>query len=80
MSLPTLPVELHREGSPDRTASTPAEYWDLVYRGFKPSGEAELSPQQKAARTRAANREQEEQKTSTEGSTDTAGTAAGDES
>lgn len=68
-SLPELPVDLAKDGLPDRTASTPAEYWDLVARGYSLDN---LSPQKKAARTRAAKRKQEgdqveEQKTSHDG-------------
>lgn len=51
-----LPADLTK-GDATRTASTPAEYWDLVYKGFAPKGESDLTPQEKAARTRAANKQ-----------------------
>lgn len=83
MALPSLPVDLQK-GDVVLTATTPAEYINLVNgRGFR---EKELSPQEKAARTRAAKRasgdEQSEQDTSNvpDGATDPAGDATGDES
>lgn len=58
-----LPKDLAKEGSPTRTASTAAEYYALVFQGYKPvDGPAvaevsydDLTPAQKAARTRAEN-------------------------
>jgi len=78
MPKPNLPVVLVKD---DRrlTASTPAEYVDLTYKGYKVDEEAEenLTPAQKAARTRALHRAQEAQDTSNvpDGATDPAGTA-----
>lgn len=70
MPKPNLPVVLVKD---DRrlTASTPAEYVDLVYKGFVVDQDAEenLSPQQKAARTRAANRARDEGSDETVGNT-----------
>ena len=79
-----LPRDLVKDGV-TRTASTPAEYWDLVYRGFAVvDGPAvasteydNLTPAQKAARTRA---QRQQQDTSNDGPTETAGNATGDES
>ena len=58
-----LPKDLAKEGRPTRTAATPADYHALVYQGYKPvDGPAvaetsydDLTPAQKAARTRAEN-------------------------
>ena len=58
-----LPKDLAKEGRPNRTASTPADYHSLVFQGYKPvDGPAvaevsydDLTPAQKAARTRAEN-------------------------
>lgn len=63
-----LPRDLAKEGRPNRTASTPADYHSLVFQGYKPvDGPAvaevsydELTPAQKAARTRAENAAQAE--------------------
>lgn len=64
MSLPDLPVSLGKDGVV-REAATPADYWNLVARGFSvDDAEENLSPQEKAARTRAANKEAEEKNTS----------------
>lgn len=77
MSL-SLPAVLEKDGN-QRTASTPAEYWDLVYRGFSASDAdpdtVGLSPQQKAARTRAANKAKAESENSSD-QVETAGTAS----
>lgn len=62
-----LPRDLVKDGL-TRTASTPSEFYDLVYRGFTVvDGPAvaelsydELTPGQKAARTRAENKAREE--------------------
>ncbi len=62
-----LPRDLVKDGV-TRTASTPSEYYALVYRGFTVvDGPAvaelsydELTPAQKAARTRAENKAREE--------------------
>lgn len=81
MPKPNLPVVLVKD---DRrlTASTPSEYVDLTYKGFVVDEDAEenLTPAQKAARTRAANRAQEAQDTSNvpAGATDPAGDANSD--
>lgn len=65
--LPTLPVELAK-GDIVRTASTPSDYWNLAAAGFTvEAAEENLSPQEKAARTRAANKAKEEQDTSHDG-------------
>lgn len=82
-----LPVDMSN-GTVTQTASTPTDYWNLHARGYtEVDGPAvaslsddELSPQQKAARTRAANKAAAEQEDSQEGATDTAGDATGDES
>lgn len=80
MPLPDLPVDVAK-GEIVRTASTPSEYWNLVARGFTAENlEEQLTPQQKAARTRAQHKAEEEQQSSQEGPTDTAGNATGDES
>lgn len=51
-----LPAELSKDGQ-TRTAASAGEYWDLVYRGFSAeAAESDLTPQEKAARTRAANK------------------------
>lgn len=63
-----LPKDLAKEGHPTRTASTAADYYSLVYAGYKPvDGPAvaevsydELTPAQKAARTRAEKKAQED--------------------
>lgn len=63
-----LPKDLAKEGRPTRTASTPADYHALVFQGYKPvDGPAvaeksydELTPAQKAARTRAENAARQE--------------------
>ena len=62
-----LPKDLAK-GDITLTASTPAEYWDLRYRGFvEQDGAAtaslsydELTPAQKAARTREQNKAREQ--------------------
>ena len=80
-ALPDLPVELGKPGSPPRTADTASDYWNLVARGYTVEGlEESLTPQQKAARTRAANKAAADEDDSQEGATDTAGDATGDES
>lgn len=82
MPQPTLPAELkNSESGVTRTASTPGDYWDLVARGYTvEAAEADLTPQQKAARTRAVNKAKEEEQTSHDGNTQEpqAGTNAGD--
>jgi hypothetical protein len=63
-----LPRDLAK-GDVTRTATSPSEYWDLVYRGYSVvDGPAvaslsyeELTPAQKAARTRAEHKAQQEQ-------------------
>lgn len=79
MSL-SLPQDLSK-GDRTLTASTPTEYWNLVARGFKAPDDTDLSPQQKAARTRAARRAEEDQVTSNDGNdvVDPAGSANGQE-
>lgn len=58
--LPELPVELGNADGVQRTASTPTDYWNLVARGFTvDQADSNLSPQQKAARTRAAKKAEE---------------------
>lgn len=82
-----LPQDLAK-GDLVRTANTPTDYHELRWQGFVPQdGPAvaeksydELTPAQKAARTRAENKAKEDEKTSSEGPTDTAGDATGDES
>lgn len=60
MSLPELPVDVAK-GDVVRTASTPAEYWGLHFAGFTvEANEENLSPQQKAARTRAAHKAEDQ--------------------
>ena len=55
-----LPVDLSN-GQIVLTATTPSEYWNLKYKGFSEEAvEDALSPQEKAARTRAANRAKSE--------------------
>lgn len=86
-SLPDLPVDMTR-GDVRRTAAVPADYWNLVAQGYVVAdgaayaelSEDELTPQQKAARTRAARKAAADQEDSQEGPTDTAGDATGDES
>jgi hypothetical protein len=80
MSL-SLPADLVKNGNV-RTVNTAAEYWTLFYDGYaavdSEAGESQLTPQQKAARTRAANKAKEEQDTSNDGDTTAAaGDAAG---
>jgi len=49
-----LPVDLSN-GQVVLTATTPSEYWSLKYKGYTEENvEDALSPQEKAARTRAA--------------------------
>ncbi len=97
-SLPDLPVDMHNDSTDvTQTASTPTDYWNLKARGYVavegPAVAAltydELTPAQKAARTRAENKareaaEQEQTDSSGEGdSADNhkqAGDATGDES
>jgi len=63
-----LPKDLQKGDGAPRTASTPAEYWNLRYAGYtEVDGPAvasvsydELTPAQKAARTRAENKAREE--------------------
>lgn len=79
MSL-SLPAVLEKDGKL-RVANTANDYWTLKYQGFNTVEGVEpeavgLSPQQKGARTRAANRAQEEQDSSSEGETAVAGTAS----
>ena len=58
-----LPQDLAKDGAPTRTAATASDYWTLFYKGYRPvDGPAvaevsydELTPAQKAARTRAEN-------------------------
>ncbi len=58
-----LPIDLAKDGRPTRTASTASDYHALIFQGYKPvDGPAvaeksydELTPAQKAARTRAEN-------------------------
>lgn len=60
-TLPDLPVDLSN-GQVVLTATTAAEYWSLFYKGFTVEAvEESLSPQEKAARTRAARKAAEEQ-------------------
>ena len=67
MPSPSLPVDL-TNGKVTRTANTPSDYWDLRYQGYtEVDGPAtaslthdELTPAQKAARTRAANKAKED--------------------
>lgn len=60
-TLPDLPVDLSN-GQVVLTATTPSDYWSLKYRGFTEENvEDALSPQEKAARTRAAKKAAEEQ-------------------
>ncbi len=76
-----LPKDLAKEGRPTRTASTPTDYHALVFAGYKPvDGPAvaevsydELTPAQKAARTRAENaaKEAENQTATEDGNPDT---------
>jgi hypothetical protein len=62
-----LPRDLEKDGR-RRTATTPSEYWNLFYSGYVPvDGPAvaevsydELTPAQKAARTRAEKKAQED--------------------
>lgn len=68
MSSLELPRDLTK-GAVTRTATTPSEYHDLRYKGFEPvDGEPvasksydELTPAQKAARTRAEHKAAQEQ-------------------
>lgn len=82
MSL-SLPAELTK-GDVVRSASTPSEYWTLVFQGFSTAqagegdGEEDLSPQQKAALTRAANKAKVEDDTSSQSVDKDAGNQAGD--
>lgn len=63
-----LPQDLAKDGAPTRTAATASDYWTLYYKGYRPvDGPAvaevsydELTPAQKAARTRAENAAREE--------------------
>ena len=76
-SLPELPVQVAK-GDVVLTANTPSDYWDYFFRGFTvEAADEQLSPQEKAARTRARNRQQEEEKTSNvpDSATDPAGNA-----
>lgn len=81
MSL-SLPATLVKDGR-QRVANTATDYWTLRYQGFQDAnseaGQAELSPQQKGALTRAANRAAKEAEKSSDGDgqTKTAGDAAG---
>ena len=63
MPKPKLPVDLTKDGH-TRTATTAAEYVALTYRGYQAPSEEDLTPQQKAARTRAENKARGEQETS----------------
>jgi len=78
MPKPKLPVVLVKDER-RLTATTPAEYVDLTYKGYVVDQEAEenLTPAQKAARTRAANAAADAQKTSNDQTStpDPAGTA-----
>jgi hypothetical protein len=85
MSL-SLPAVLEKNGN-QRIANTANDYWTLQYAGFKvvegaDPQTAHLSPQQRGALTRAANKakaEAEAKKNSSdgEGQTETAGDAGG---
>jgi hypothetical protein len=87
-SLPDLPVDMTR-GDVRRTAATPTDYWNFVAQGFVvASGAAyaelsddELTPQQKAARTRAARKAAEgDSEGDSAENHEQAGNATGDES
>jgi hypothetical protein len=87
-----LPAVLAK-GDNKRVAHTSSDYWSFVYNGFKPTGEAyegdqgELSPAESdpelpapvevVQRPRRERPQREAEKTSTEGLTNTQGTAAG---
>jgi hypothetical protein len=72
-----LPRDLTK-GDVTLTATTATEYYNLVNgRGFEP---VPLTPQEKAARTRAANKEQEVSSNPDENPDARAGDATGDES
>lgn len=70
-----LPKDLQKGDGAPRTAATASEYWNLRYAGYEEvAGPAvasvsydELTPAQKAARTRAEHKAQEEAKQAAEG-------------
>lgn len=65
MPKPKLPVDLQL-GDRTQTAYTANEYVNLIYRGFTvvEDADADLSPAEKAARTRAANKAKSDEETS----------------
>ena len=64
MPKPKLPVDLAK-GDHTRTAYTANEYTDLVFRGYEAvEVEEDLTPAQKAVRTREANKQQAAEDTS----------------
>jgi len=76
MPKPKLPVDLTKDGR-TRTANTATDYVSLVSQGYVAPAEEDLSPAEKAARTRAANKAREQEETSNvpDGATAPAGDA-----